>query len=145
MRLPAVHNSYHQDEYKWAYIVNTTASSEVGRIPHPPLGEIIYRNSNNLLGNDNLRLVPLIFSFVNLFLLFYLAMMLFGRKVALWITLFFGISFYSVLASLMVDTDGDDLTDFEEVAGWQIQLITPQGLVLEAVSELHYKQECLSS
>ncbi|KKP56609.1 MAG: hypothetical protein UR80_C0028G0004 [Parcubacteria group bacterium GW2011_GWB1_35_5] len=106
LRLPAVHNSYHQDEYKWAYIVNTNISSEVGRIPHPPVGEFIYRSANNILGNDNLRLVPLVFSFVNLFLLFYLAMILFGRKVALWITLFFSISFYSVLASLMVDTDG---------------------------------------
>ncbi|MHA2363036.1 MAG: PKD domain-containing protein [Candidatus Hodarchaeales archaeon] len=34
----------------------------------------------------------------------------------------------------MVDTDSDGITDYDEVVGWQIELITPRGLVIEHVT-----------
>jgi 4-amino-4-deoxy-L-arabinose transferase-like glycosyltransferase len=105
IRIPAIDSPLHQDEYKWPIIVNPELT-EPGGIPHPPVGEFIYKTAGQTIGFDNFRMVPFIFSFINIFLLFYLAKIIFGRKGALWTTLFFIISFYSVLASLMVDTDG---------------------------------------
>lgn len=96
---------YHQDEYKWPIIVNP-ALTEPGGIPHPPVGEFIYRQAGFLVGYDNFRMVPFFFGFLNLFLLFYLVRNLFGIKPALWSAGIFAFSFYSLLASLMVDTDG---------------------------------------
>ena len=96
---------YHQDEYKWPIIVNP-ALTEPGGIPHPPVGEFIYRQAGFLVGYDNFRLVPFVFGFLNLFLLFYLSKTVFDTKTALWSVGLFVASFYSLLASLMVDTDG---------------------------------------
>ncbi len=96
---------YHQDEYKWPIIVNP-ALTEPGGIPHPPVGEFIYRQAGFLVGYDNFRMVPFFFGLLNLFLLFYLVRNLFGIKPALWSAGIFAFSFYSLLASLMVDTDG---------------------------------------
>ena len=42
LRIPGLDNLYHQDEYKWPIIVNP-ALTEPGGIPHPPVGEFIYR------------------------------------------------------------------------------------------------------
>jgi len=105
VRIPALSTPYHQDEYKWPIIVNP-ALTDPGGIPHPPVGEFIYRTAGQTIGYDNFRVVPLVFSFLNLFLLFYLAKLIFNKGTALWATFLFAISFYSVLASLMVDTDG---------------------------------------
>ncbi len=115
LRVPGLHNLYHQDEYKWPIIVNP-ALTEPGGIPHPPVGEFIYRELGALVGYDNFRTIPLIFSFINLFLLFYLAKMVGDRRNAFWSVFFFAISFYSVLASLMVDTDGAIMPTFLLVA-----------------------------
>lgn len=86
-------------------IVNP-ALTEPGGIPHPPIGEFLYRQAGFLIGYDNFRIVPFVFGLLNLFLLFYLSKIIFNSKTALWITGLFTISFYSLLASLMVDTDG---------------------------------------
>lgn len=105
LHIPGVSQPYHQDEYKWPMIVNPTLT-EPGGIPHPPIGEFLYRQAGFLVGYDNFRIVPFVFGFLNLFLLFYLSKTIFNSKTALWITGLFTISFYSLLASLMVDTDG---------------------------------------
>lgn len=105
LRLPGVHFLYHQDEYKWPIIVNP-ALTDPGGIPHPPVGEFIYREFGKIVGYDNFRVIPLLFSFLNFFLLFYLVKNIFDAKTALWSAGLFAVSFYSVLASLMVDTDG---------------------------------------
>ncbi len=105
LRMPGIHLLYHQDEYKWPIIVNPALTAP-GNIPHPPVGEFIYKTAGQTLSYDNFRLVPLFFSFINLLLLFYLVKNIAGKKAAFWGTLLFAVSFYSVLASLMVDTDG---------------------------------------
>lgn len=105
LHIPGLSQPYHQDEYKWPIIVNP-ALTEPGGIPHPPVGEFIYRQAGQIIGYDNFRIVPFVFSFLNLFLLFYLSKTIFNPKTALWVVGLFTISFYSLLASLMVDTDG---------------------------------------
>lgn len=105
LRLPAIHAPYHQDEYKWPIIVNP-ALTEPGGIPHPPVGEFIYRQAGFLVGYDNFRIVPFVFGLLNLFLIFYLVKSIFDTKTALWTAGLFTISFFSLLASLMIDTDG---------------------------------------
>lgn len=105
LRIFGVDIPLHQDEYKWPIIVNP-ALTEEGGIPHPPVGEFIYRQAGFLLGYDNFRFVPFFFGFLNLFLLFYLVRNIFNTRTALWSVGLFTVSFYSVLASLMVDTDG---------------------------------------
>lgn len=120
LRLPGLHIPYHQDEYKWPQYANP-ALTEPGAVPHPPLTEFIYRVIGHEVGYNNFRFIPLVFSTINLFLIFYLSKSIFGTsdrfdklaagklevsKIALWSTFLFAVSFYSVLASLMVDVDG---------------------------------------
>ena len=63
LRLPGVHLPYHQDEYKWPIIVNPALTAP-GGIPHPPVGEFIYKTAGEMIGYDNFRFVPLFFSFI---------------------------------------------------------------------------------
>lgn len=105
LHIPGIKQLYHQDEYKWPLIVNPSLT-EPGGIPHPPVGEFIYRQAGFLVGYDNFRLVPFFFGFLNLLLLFYLVKNIYDTRTALWSVGLFAASFYSLLASLMVDTDG---------------------------------------
>jgi hypothetical protein len=112
IRLPGVHLPLHQDEYKWPMIVNPANQTDTS-IPHPPIGEFIYRTAGHIVGyNVNFRFVPFFFGAINLILLYYLARMMFGRRQALVASLIWVFSYFSVLASLMVDTDGEILPFF---------------------------------
>lgn len=116
IRLPGTGLPLHQDEYKWPDIANPAHYSEVG-IPHPPLGQFIYRTAGHMVGfNTNFRFVPLFFGAINLLLLYFLVRMVWGRKEALFATLIWTFSYFSVLASLMVDTDGQIMPFFFLVA-----------------------------
>ncbi|MFZ2522903.1 MAG: glycosyltransferase family 39 protein [Minisyncoccia bacterium] len=105
LRLPAVHFPYHQDEYKWP-LYSDESVYPPGSVPHPPLTEYIYRVLAPNLGYNNFRFMPLIFSIANLLLLYYLVRNLYGKKVAIVAGTFFAVSYYSILASLMIDVDG---------------------------------------
>lgn len=105
LHLPGLSLPYHQDEYKWPIIVNPELT-EPGGIPHPPVGEAIYRHFGKIVGYDNFRIIPFVFGILNFFLLFYLVRNIFRVKTALWSVFLFFTSFYSLLATLMVDTDG---------------------------------------
>jgi len=109
IRLFGLHFSYFQDEYKWPLIAQAGFAAYV---PHPPLTQLIFVATGRIFGEANFRLTPLIFGFLNLFLIYWLVKNRFGQKAAFWSSLFFVISFYSVLASLMVDTDGQILPFF---------------------------------
>lgn len=112
LRLPGTDLPLHQDEYKWPKIVNPALVGTT-EIPHPPLSQFIYREAGVLVGYDvDFRFVPLFFGTLNLLLLFYFIRMRFGRKVAFVGATFFTLSFFSVLASLMVDTDGQIMPFF---------------------------------
>lgn len=107
LRIPAINHSYHQDEYKWSFVLDASSEYfEPGRIPHPPISEFSYRYGGELVGFENLRIIPLAVSLANLLLIFYLAKTIFDKKTAFWTAGLFTISAFSVLASLMIDTDG---------------------------------------
>ncbi len=112
IRLPGVNSPLHQDEYKWPVIVNPATANGV-EIPHPPIGEFIYRTAGEIIGfNVHFRFVPLFFGAINLLMLYYFLRMNFGRLVAIIGATLFTLSYFSILASLMVDTDGQIIPFF---------------------------------
>lgn len=112
IRLPGIYLPLHQDEYKWPMIVNPAYHSETS-IPHPPLSQFIYRTAGYVVGfNTNFRLVPLFFGTINLVLLYWLMRILFGKREAVIASMIWIFSYFSVLASLMVDTDGEIMPFF---------------------------------
>ncbi len=111
LRLPGVTTPYHQDEYKWPLYAEEKVYAP-GSVPHPPLTEFIYRVVGKHIGLDNFRFIPLTFGFINLFLLFYLVSFIFDRKTAFWAVGLHTVSFYSILANLMVDVDGSVMPFF---------------------------------
>ena len=100
-----VHFPYHQDEYKWVLYSHPEIIAP-GTVPHPPLTEFIYTKIGPIVGDFNFRFIPFFFGILNFFLIFYLSKIIFNKKAALWTVFLFAISFYSLLASLMVDVDG---------------------------------------
>jgi hypothetical protein len=116
IRFPGTDLPLHQDEYKWPRIVNPSLGSDT-EIPHPPLSQFIYRTAGELVGfNVHFRFVPLFFGTINLLLLYFYMKMKWGRKTAFVGISIFTLSYFSVLASLMVDTDGQILPFFFLVA-----------------------------
>lgn len=111
LRFPAVDFPYHQDEYKWPlYAYNI--GYEPGAVPHPPLTEFIYKMTGKIFDPFGFRFTPLIFSVANLLLLYLYVRRKFGKTAAIWVASFFTLSFYGLLASLTVDTDGAILPFF---------------------------------
>jgi hypothetical protein len=112
LRLPGVDRPLHQDEYKWPQIVNP-ASEGMGIVPHPPLSEFIYKTAGSVVGyNVNFRYVPLFFGTLNLLLLYLFMRLCYGKREAVIAAIIWSISYFSILASLMVDTDGEILPFF---------------------------------
>ncbi len=105
LRLPAIHAPYHQDEYKWV-LYSHPEIMPPGTVPHPPLTEVIYTKIGPMVGDMNFRTIPFAFSIINFFLIIYLARIIFDKQTAFWALFLFTISFYSILASVMVDVDG---------------------------------------
>ena len=103
--ISGIDSPYHQDEYKWVFYSHPELTPP-GTVPHPPLTEFIYTRLGPIVGDFNFRLIPFFFGILNFFLLFYLTKIIFNKKTALWTVSLFTISFYSLLASLMVDVDG---------------------------------------
>ncbi len=111
IRLIGVNLPLHQDEYKWPIAVNPAQSKVI--IPHPPVGELIYRTAGYVVGfNVHFRYVPIFFGTLNLLLLYYFMRSFFGRRHAVVASLIWVFSYFSVLASLMVDTDGQIMPFF---------------------------------
>ncbi|HEY4511355.1 MAG TPA: glycosyltransferase family 39 protein [Candidatus Paceibacterota bacterium] len=104
-RLFALGQIYHQDEYKWATIVNPAFGLDL-KSNHPPLVSVIYRAAGEIAGFENLRLVPIFFGLLVLILSSLVAKRLYGRRAALWTALILTVSAYNVIASTQVDIDG---------------------------------------
>lgn len=116
VRLPGINSPLHQDEYKWPIIMNPESGTTM-IIPHPPLSQFIYQNAGAIVGYDvHFRLVPLFFGSINLILLFCFVRMLFGLREAVVASVIWIFSYFSVLASLMVDTDGQIMPFFFLIA-----------------------------
>jgi hypothetical protein len=111
LRLPAVTRTYHQDEYKWVYFTHPEITAP-GTVPHPPLAEFLYTKIGPIIGDNNFRFIPLGFSIINLFLIFYLVRAIASTRAAFWASFLFAVSSYSIIASLMVDTDGGIMAFF---------------------------------
>ena len=102
---------YHQDEYRWASIANP-AFGEL-HSPHPPLPEFLFGLVGRFIGYDYLRIVPLVFGFLNLILIYLVLLKVTGKKVVGLIGAGLAvINIYSVIAGLQVDIDGAILPFF---------------------------------
>ncbi|MBF8280582.1 MAG: PMT 2 protein [Candidatus Magasanikbacteria bacterium] len=111
LRLSAAHFVYHQDEYKWAEIVNPVFNL-AGQSVHPPLPEFLFSVFGKFFGYENLRFLVIAFGAVNLLLIFTLLKRRFGLFAAALGSAFYTISVYAVLASLQIDIDGSLLPFF---------------------------------
>lgn len=103
---------YHQDEYKWALIVNPAFGLDL-RSDHPPLIGFLYRMTGFAVGFENLRLLPIAVSIINVLLVLAIVRRMYGKddpaygRRAVWWT--FGIlllNTYFLIASTQVDIDG---------------------------------------
>src|SRR5437870_5694860 len=92
IRLPGLHISYYQDEYKWPLLANPAVSTP-GLVPHPPLTEFIFAKTAQFFGYDNFRLTPFLFGLANLILLYFVARNRFNKKTAFITTSLFVFSF----------------------------------------------------
>lgn len=101
-RISGLSLPYHQDEWKTVHAVEEGSSA----IAHPPLTQLSYLAAEKLFGGARLRIVPFLFSFASFFLLYEVVRRRVNEKAALFSVFLYTISFYSVLASHMVDTDG---------------------------------------
>ncbi len=111
IRLFGVNQPLHQDEYKWPVIANpATATND---IPHPPLSQFIFRMAGYIVGfNVHFRYIPLFFFSIDLVLFYYVLKNRLGKREAAIGSVLFVLSYFSILASLMVDTDGTILPFF---------------------------------
>ena len=102
---------YHQDEYRWASIANPFFGNLLS--PHPPIIKLALDFAGSILGYDYLRVVPFIFSILNLWLIYLISLRLTGnKKIALIAVGLFTINIYSLIANLQIDIDGAILPFF---------------------------------
>jgi 4-amino-4-deoxy-L-arabinose transferase-like glycosyltransferase len=110
-RFTQIDRPYHQDEYKWPQYSQPEVYPP-GSVPHPPLTEYFFKITNILFGENYYRMTPFILSFLSLILLCIFVQRRFDTKTALISGALFSLSFYAVLGSLTVDTDGAILPFF---------------------------------
>ena len=103
---------YHQDEYRWVSIANSAIFGDLSS-PHPPIMELSLSLAGRFFGYENLRVVPFVFSILNLWLVYLLARRLSGgKKAAYFAAGLFVVSVYSLIANLQIDIDGAILPFF---------------------------------
>jgi len=80
--------------------------------PHPPAAPLLYKVSANLFGLQTmaLRLVPLIFGMLSIFMVYKICKKYYNIKTALLATGLMALSYWHILASLQIDVDGGILT-----------------------------------
>lgn len=106
VRLPGLSTPYQQDEFKTAIAAETSLAEASSFLTHPPLTALLLRADAVLFGGENLRILPLIFGVISALLLFAVVRRRFDDAAALWSVFLYSVAFYSVWASLMLDTDG---------------------------------------
>lgn len=99
---------FYADETRWAVVTEMPFSDYMNLIPHPPISILLYKSISMLLGLStfSIRLFSLIFGFLSLIMVYFIAKNNFGEKTALYSMIIMVSSFWSVLASLQVDIDG---------------------------------------
>lgn len=111
LRIGGLDVPYHQDETKWVRNAASGVASQTG-LGHPPVAALIYSTTAKIVGQDWFRITPLIFGVLTLAGLYTFTRREFGEKTALWTGLLYSFSFYSVIGSLTIDTDGSILPFF---------------------------------
>lgn len=96
---------YHQDEYKWAMIVNGAFNLDL-KSDHPPLIGILYKFTGEMVGYDNLRVLPIIVSLFCLALLYLLMYKFYGKREAIVSSILYTFSIYALIANTQIDIDG---------------------------------------
>lgn len=92
-------------------IANPVLSEDFG--PHPPMNRWTLGLVGRILGYDNLRVVPFIFSILNLWLIYLISLRLTSnKKIALIAAGLFTLNIYSLIANLQIDIDGAILPFF---------------------------------
>ncbi|MFA6502888.1 MAG: glycosyltransferase family 39 protein [Candidatus Paceibacterota bacterium] len=106
VRIPALHLSYYQDEFKSVAAAETSLAAANSFFTHPPLTALLLRSDAIVFGGSGMRVLPLLFGLLSVGLLFAVVRRRFDTTTALWSAALYTVSFYGIWASLMVDTDG---------------------------------------
>jgi len=143
IRFVGLSQPYHQDEYKWAFIVDPAHNAGEAAIPHPPLAEWLYHLTGAHFGYDHLRLLPFFASFIFGILLFYIVRRVYGLRAASLALFFWAIDLYAVLASLQIDIDGVLLPIFTlcMLGGyelWKTEKFSARVIALFAIGAISY-------
>jgi Dolichyl-phosphate-mannose-protein mannosyltransferase len=104
-RFSLVSMMYHQDEYKWAMIVDPVFHEDL-KSDHPPLIGLLYKATGAIVGYDHLRLLPILVSLFNLTLLFLLVLKFYGKREAYFTSAIYTLGVYSLVANTQIDIDG---------------------------------------
>lgn len=127
-RIMGLGQIYHQDEYRWGQIANPFFGYLSG--PHPPLTEFLFKIVGRYVGFDYLRLVPFVFSFFNLILLYLVSLKISKNKnIALIAAGLFTVNIYSLIANLQIDIDGATLPFFILLSYYAYLHIREGGLI----------------
>ena len=111
LRLPGLSLLYHQDE--WKLVLASASAERAGSFfAHPPLTQLFFRLDRVLFGSEAMRFLPFGFSLASAWLLFFILRRRLAEKTALIGLALFSVVFYSVWASLQLDTDGAILPFF---------------------------------
>ena len=111
---------YHQDEYKWAQIVDPKYNL-FDTLPHPPLSKWLYRITGEIFGYNNLRILPVLFSIGVVFLGYLIMRKLFNHISAQIYVILASTNLAFFIGALQIDIDGMMLPFFSLLT-WYIWL-----------------------
>jgi len=111
IRLPGISLPLFQDE--WKNVASAASVQSAGAFfSHPPLMQIWFVAGRALIGPDQFRIIPLLFSLGAAVLVYLITRRRFEEKAAIFATALFTVSFYSIWGSLMADVDGSAIPFF---------------------------------
>jgi hypothetical protein len=105
LRFSIFNQIYHQDEYKWAMIVNPDFHLDL-KSDHPPLVALLYKVTGIIAGYDNLRILPIFISLLNFVIIFFLVLKFYGKREAYTASAIYATGVYSLVAGTQIDIDG---------------------------------------
>lgn len=125
-RVLGVTQPYHQDEYKWAQIVDPQTRTAI-HVPHPPLAEWTYQIGGRIFGYDNLHYVVALLSLIFIVCLYYFIRTQYSARAAFLGVILFVLNLYALIASLQIDIDGIFLPLFSLLTIWAYLLYLKKG------------------
>lgn len=100
------------DEASWTIEINEMSLNDISHIPHPPIMMWVYQSVYKLFGENMIvyRLVPLLFSIINMILVYLITTKVYSKKAAILALALYTTSYWATQAALQVDMDGSSLT-----------------------------------